>query len=150
MRQRLRDQTVGRLRRSRLLRAGRLAAALALCYAAGAGTVWLVRPTAAVSSSEAVRPQPEPPVVAPEQSPQQLELAAEQVEGADSAKLYLAAARKFARDFGDWNAALRCYRNALDAAPEIKATIDPQSDDWLMTTLKLSRREETAHANEND
>ncbi len=148
LRDRLREKTVRQLRPRWKLGAIAAVAALGVFYATGAGTVWLLRPIPAPVIVEA--PQPPPPTAEPERSPQQLELAAEQIDGDESAKLYLAAARKFGRDFGDWDAALRCYRNALDAAPEIQATIDPENDDWLMTALKLSRKEEIRHANVDD
>jgi hypothetical protein len=147
LRQRLRDETARRLRPRRTLQVAIIAAALGGCYAAGAGTVWALRSTPAPAVVEA--PRNDMPVWRElEQSPQQIELAAEQSDGIDSAKLYLAAARKFARERGDWTAALRCYRNALDMSPEAETMVDPDNDDWLMTALKLSRREEIA--NEND
>jgi hypothetical protein len=90
-----------------------------------------------------VRDQP-PPVPVP-RSPRELELAAEQADGAESVRLFLDAARAFARG-ADWDAALRCYRNALDVSGGNLA-IDPKNDDWLMVTLKLARKEEQSHAN---
>jgi hypothetical protein len=147
LRRRLRDETTRRLRPRWTVRITIIAVALGSCYAAGAGTVWALRPTSAPTVVEAPRDNP-PASREPDQSPQQIELAAEQSEGVDGAKLYLAAARKFARERGDWNAALRCYRNALDMSPEAETMVDPDNDDWLMTALKLSRREEIA--NEND
>jgi hypothetical protein len=147
LRQRLRAETARQLRPRRTVHVAVIIAALGACYAAGAGTVWALRSTPAPAVVEA--PRIEPPVSCePEQSPQQIELAAEQSEGVDGAKLYLAAARKFARERGDWTAALRCYRNALDMSPAAETMVDPDNDDWLMTALKLSRREEIA--NEND
>ena len=145
LRQQLREQTTRRLRRARWIRVGKFAAALAACYAAGAATVWLTRPTPAPARVEVTPPEP---LKEPERSPQQLELAAEQADGEESARLYLAAARKFAKEYGNWGAALRCYRNALDVSPEIQTTIDAENDDWLMTALKLSRKEEPIHAND--
>ena len=136
LRQRLRAETARQLRPRRTVHVAVIIAALGACYAAGAGTVWALRSTPAPAVVEA--PRIEPPVSCePEQS-----------EGVDGAKLYLAAARKFARERGDWTAALRCYRNALDMSPAAETMVDPDNDDWLMTALKLSRREEIA--NEND
>jgi len=77
-------------------------------------------------------------------SPRELELAAEQADGAQSARLYLDAGRRYGRDFNDWQSALRCYRNALDLTSE-QPVIDPTNDDWLLVKLKTERRD--THAN---
>ncbi|MFL5342023.1 MAG: hypothetical protein ACJ8F7_17895, partial [Gemmataceae bacterium] len=78
VRQQLRDRTTRRLRQARWLRSGRFVAALAACYVGGAGTVWLLRLAPAQPRAEVVQPTP---AREPEQSPQQLELAAEQADG---------------------------------------------------------------------
>jgi tetratricopeptide (TPR) repeat protein len=145
-RERLREETVRALRRGHQLRRLRNAAALAACYAAGLATVALLRPApppavAPAPANELVEKQPPRPA-AMEQSAAQLELLAEQADGGESARLYLAAARKFAGEQGSWEAALRCYRNALDADPEFANSIDPANDDWLMITLKNARNKE--------
>ena len=75
----------------------------------------------------------------------QLELAAEQAEGAESARLYFEAGRRYGNDWNDWQSAMRCYRNALDISGAPPAAADPITDDWLLAKLKTERRE--THAN---
>ena len=86
------------------------------------------------------------PAARPEapRSPHELELAAEQADGAESARLFLDAGRSYGRDFNNWQAALRCYRNALDLSSE-PPVIDAKNDDWLLTKLKTERRERDAN-----
>ena len=152
LRDRLREATSRRVRRRWVARRFNVVAALVICYAGGALSVWLTRPapemvlddkTAGVNP--AARPYQDP---ATRQqmllSPRQLELAAEQADGAESAKLYLEAGRRYGRDFNDWSSAMRCYRNALDVSSE-QPVIDPAKDDWLLVKLKTERRE--SHAN---
>ena len=148
-RDRLRADTTRRLRLGRHTRRLAAGAALAACYAAGVATIWWgFRPTPPPPERiivEVVRDAPAPPPAAPVRSPRELELAAEQADGDESARLFLDAARAFARS-ADWDAALRCYRNSLDVSGGDLA-IDPTNDDWLMVTLKLARKEEQSHAN---
>src|SRR5262249_12107546 len=147
IRERLRGQTARRLRLRGYTRRLAVAAALAACYIAGIVTVWWgFRPAAPPPERvivEVVRGQPAPGPA--ERSPRELELAAEQADGAEGAQLFLDAARAFAR-WSEWGAALRCYRNAWDISGGNLA-IDPKNDDWLMVTLKLARKEELSHAN---
>jgi hypothetical protein len=147
LRERLRAETTHRLRLRRYTRRLAVAGTLVACYAAGLATVWWgYRPAAPPLERvtvEVVREQPAPDP-AP-RSPREIELAAEQADGAESARLFLDAARAFTRS-SDWDAALRCYRNALDISGGNLA-IDPKNDDWLMVTLKLARKEEQSHAN---
>jgi hypothetical protein len=157
LRDRLREATSRRVSRGPVMRRVALAAALAACYAGGAATMWLARPaveqveqTAGVNPAarpeqtapqEPAKPEPRPE---PYRSPRQLELAAEQADGVESAKLYFEAGRRYGRDFNDWPSAMRCYRNALDLSSEQPA-IDSKNDDWLLVKLKTERRE--SHAN---
>jgi hypothetical protein len=148
LRDRLRAVTTRRLRRSRHLRRLVVATALAVCYVAGVATVWFTRPTPRLQETAVIEASHDnatrPPVLAP-QSPRELELAAELADGPERARLYMDAARVFAQST-NWDAAVRCYRNALDAGGG-DLTIDPKNDDWLMVTLKLARKEEQSHAN---
>ena len=144
LRDRLRAETTRRLHRGRFAQRLCMAAALAACYLAGATTLWLARPTPeprVVVVEKAIEPTP---ASEPYRSPRDLELAAEQADGAASARLYLEAGRRYGRDFNDWTSALRCYRNALDLHTEAP-TIDATNDDWLLVKLKTERRE--THAN---
>jgi hypothetical protein len=151
LRTRLRDKTSRVMRRRRQWRRAGYAAALALCYSAGLATIVLYRsaPTHDQHDSQHMEDSParlRQPILA-EEPPQRLELLAEQADGADSARLYLSAGRKFAHD-GAWDAAFRCYRNALDADPELVRSLDPVSDDWLLSTLKEARKREKLYAND--
>lgn len=147
VRDRLRQETSRFVRRRRYGRWMRNAAALAAACAAGAATVaWLQpRPEAFVvvirEAVETSRPGSTPDFPP---SPRALELAAEQADGAESVRLFLAAGRSYGRDLNDWPSAMRCYRNALDLS-DAPPTLDPDTDDWLLTKLKTERRE--THAN---
>lgn len=114
------------------------------CYAAGVSTMALLRdekgtfppPVIEVPST----PSPPAPSLDP-RSPGEIELAAEQRDGADAAQMYLTAGRRYARA-AQWESAVRCYRNALDADPDAGANEPSLRDDWLFTTLKDARRKE--------
>lgn len=147
LRDRLREETARVVRRNRHRRWLRDFAALAASFALGATVVALASPRPepfsivireAVETSRPSSPPEFPP------SPRDLELAAEQAEGAERARLYLAAGRSYGRDLNDWPAAMRCYRNALDLT-DAPPALDPTTDDWLLTKLKTERRE--SHAN---
>jgi hypothetical protein len=149
LRERLRTDTTRRLHRTRYLHRGAIAVALVACYAAGLATVWFMRPAPRPHETvviEAPHDAPNPPPESSPRSPGQLEMDAEMADGSERARLFMEAARAFARNT-DWDAAVRCYRNALDAS-DGKLAIDPKNDDWLMVTLKLSRKQEQSHANE--
>jgi len=146
---RMRRSTMRRVRRRFHVRRLAIAAALAGCYVAGAATVWLFlsepRPVVVVERipAEPVQPERASPPELP-RSPRELEIAAEKADGAESARLYLEAGRRFGNDLNDWPSALRCYRNALDLSSDAPV-VDPKNDDWLLAKLKTDRRED--HAN---
>jgi hypothetical protein len=132
------------------------AAAMGACFVAGGATGWSIRPSTPPvivvqrdpgeqkpdnRSSDSREPVPQPQTT---QSPHDLEIAAELADGAESARLYLAAGRRYGSDLNDWQAALRCYRNALDLQTATPV-VDPKNDDWLLVKLKTDRREN--HAN---
>jgi hypothetical protein len=150
LQERLRELTSRRVRRRSDLRRLAIAAALVACYAAGAATVWLTRPAPQPVvvvehvPAEPAQPAPAAPPSAIPQSPRELEIAAERADGAESARLYVEAGRRYGNDWNDWQSALRCYRNALDLASETPV-IDQKNDDWLLVKLKTDRRE--SHAN---
>ncbi len=143
----LRRLTMLRVRRRSYVWRLAFAAALAACYVAGAATVRLFQTapqTVVVVERIPAEPvQASPPTLQP-QSPRDLEIAAEQADGAESAHLFLEAGRRYGNDWNDWQSALRCYRNALDLSSEVPV-IDPKNDDWLLAKLKTDRRE--SHAN---
>jgi hypothetical protein len=75
------------------------------------------------------------------------EYRAEQADGVEQAREYFAVGKRYAEETGDWNSALRCYRNALDADPKQAERIDVDNDDWLTMALKLDRQKEKDNAN---
>jgi len=86
-------------------------------------------------------PKEEPP--APKLSPAELELAAEQApEKAEAARRFREAGDRYLREFADYRAALRCYRNFLDEAAPPDRAVAPD-DTWLLTSLKRAREQES-------
>jgi hypothetical protein len=149
LRDRLRDETTRRLRRGEWRSRLAATAALAACYAGGALTVWLAWPKPApqifVVEREDEKPAGASPAIRPEESrsPHELELAAEQAEGAERGRLFLDAGRGYARA-ENGPGALRCYLNARDTMGELPA-LDPVNDDLWLTIVKTERR--TTNAN---
>ena len=116
------------------------------CYAAGVGTMALLHEEKGADPASVIVPAIEAPTAptAPSldpRSPGEIELAAEQRDGADAAQMYLTAGLRYARA-AQWESAVRCYRNALDADPDAGAHEPSLRDDWLFTTLKDARRKE--------
>jgi hypothetical protein len=58
----------------------------------------------------------------------------------------LAAGDRYLNEAGDPEAALRCYRRALDAASDEQTRFSPD-DNWLVMALKNAREKEARHAN---
>jgi hypothetical protein len=71
-----------------------------------------------------------------------LEQQAELADTGERARLYFLAGQRYGAERGDWSAALRCYKQALDAAPQAAEQIDPKTDDWLLMALKIERQKE--------
>jgi hypothetical protein len=146
----LRQQTTKQVRIRRWLRRSRLVIALAGCYLAGLATIHWLRPRPAPERIvvEVVRIVPEVKPTAPAwpEPLRQLELRAEQAEKTEQAQVFFAAAKRYATETGDWDSALRCYRNGLDADPKQAERIDPDNDDWLAMALKLDRQKEKDYA----
>jgi hypothetical protein len=120
------------------------------CFAAGAVTTY-VRPAPeprtvyvevpAAPVADAPR-SPEAPPAARVMSPAELELDAEKaVVKAESARLFREAGDRYLRDYADYRAALRCYRNFLDEADAEALTVSAE-DTWLLTSLKRARAQE--------
>jgi len=62
--------------------------------------------------------------------------------------LYRKAGDLYVQENQDYEAALRCYTQALDANSEENLTIAPD-DNWLIMALKEARKKEKAHAKKN-
>ena len=99
-------------------------------------------PPVAHAPGSPVPPKEEP--LAPELSPAELELAAEQApEKAEAARRFREAGDRYLREFADYRAALRCYRNFLDEAAPPDRSVAPD-DTWLLTSLKRAREQESS------
>lgn len=152
LRAELLGRTVRRLRFARRMRTATWFAVCLLCFAAGAATTFL-RPAPVQKSIYVPVPVgpvvrgpgsvPEPVPVPRTLSPAELELAAEKaLAKAESARLFREAGDQYLRDYADYRAALRCYRNFLDEADPAALTASPD-DTWLLTSLKRARAQES-------
>ncbi len=170
LRDRLRDRTTRVVRNRRRLRRLGQAAILVACFVAGVAVArwwpasepveqppvasnqkaepkvhvdakdfnWLPGPeNRAAKNPKTPTPEPQPPSYV---SIIQLEWQAFDSE-AERAVLYLKAGNRYFAEMQDHESALRCYRQALDADPQIARRADP-ADNWLLAALKESRRKE--------
>jgi len=148
VRDRVREATTNVVRRTHRWIRFRRIASMAACYAAGAATLWFALPTPESVVVEVVRiervPIESPPPVPVALSGRELELLAEQADGAASAAKYREAGDRFFLVENDYQSAVRCYRQHLDRAPPTPTGDD---DNWLLTSLKNSRQKKNDHAN---
>jgi hypothetical protein len=150
LRQRLLRQTT-RLLRYRVW-GGRLllAAVVATCYLGGFLTARLA-PDVPVHPDPPPAAHQAPPATnaaGPETTPALLEERAfDSLK--DRAALYRRAGDRYAAEQGDWESALRCYRNSLDAATEKDLEVSP-GDNWLLMALKEDRKQERKYAQNRD
>ena len=140
-------RTAGRLRIDRRMRRVARLSIWAGCFLAGIG-VSFFRPVAIPDVETRyvlVRDDPPPkadPPPAPPLSPAEMELKAEQILAkAEAARLFRDAGDRYYRDYGDYRAALRCYRNFLDEADPADLVVRPD-DTALLTSLKNAREME--------
>jgi hypothetical protein len=136
-----------RRRRRRLAWAGGMAA----CFLGGMITTALWRPSEA-NDSQAQRPQVK-------EAPKQTETSeAKQAEPSlvdlewlafdtreHRSALFFQVGHRYLTEQNDYDAALRCYRQALDAAPSEDLAIRPD-DNWLVMALKEARQKENNDA----
>jgi hypothetical protein len=145
------ERTSGRIRFDRRVRlVGRVGICVA-CFVAGLSVAFL-RPVPEPTTIYVQVPVPVPPVAdAPGSpavvrvlSPAQIELEAEKtLVKAEAARRFREAGDLYLRDYADYRAALRCYRNFLDEADPADRRITPD-DTWLLTSLKRAREQESA------
>jgi hypothetical protein len=148
------SRTTGRMRFGRRVRlAGRIGICAA-CFVAGLGfaflrpapepvTVYVQIPIFPVADAPG-SPAKEPPAPVHVRSPAELELEAEKtLVKAEAARRFREAGDVYLREYADYRAALRCYRNFLDEADPADLTVTPE-DTWLLTSLKRAREQESA------
>jgi hypothetical protein len=150
-----------RLRRGRWWKRAAVAAALAACYAAGFGTARLAPEPAPDQRAVLFRDEIQPPHVAIGQFRQTFGAAAsapvspreQEWQALDSPQqrpeAYREAGDRYVAEEGDYQSAVRCYREALDAGSERDLAIR-QDDSWLLMVLKDARQKEKRDANPND
>ena len=153
LRQRLLQGTTRLLRCRRRWRRFGLVASWAACLALGsAATLWWRGSTSPASGPREEnitrRPAPkETPLVPEDIAPptELLQAVAKEWEAFDSAKnraaLFFAAGDRYLAEANDYQSAIRCYRQALDASAAPDLEISP-SDNWLVTALKVARQKE--------
>jgi hypothetical protein len=152
LQERLFRQTTRMIRRRRWLRRAGFAAAFAACYLAGAVTVYLVRSPAPPQPGTVPLPSP-PSTASPGETTVGLTAVALENQALDSVQpqpeLYRLAGDRYVAESGDLQAALRCYRQALDEGPEQDLQVKPE-DSWLLIALKEARQKEKENAKHDD
>jgi hypothetical protein len=149
------NKTVGLVRRRRHWRRIQQAAALAACYLAGLGTMWLAHRPSQPEVPMAIRTDSGPPEQPSSAKALPLEedlgvpaLVIERVASASGgdrlAQLYRRAGDRYLEQNGDYQAATRCYERALEVSTEAELAIAPD-DSWLLTALKKARLEDKSH-----
>jgi hypothetical protein len=147
-------RTLPVVHRRRLVRRAGLVGALAACFAGGALTMRLLTPTVEpevqiverfIEREPVTPPTPKvaPSAVEPVGSALALEWQA--VENPERrAELFRIAGDRYLNEEGDMASAVRCYKNALNAASADDLQVTPQ-DTWLLSSLKNARLEENRH-----
>ena len=145
LRDRLRGRTAGVVRRRTWLHRFGRASVVLVAFAGGVAVQrFAVGPevrelVVTVEVPAAVEAPAPPPVAVPERTPGELELLAEQADDpAEAARLFRSAGDRYLKDRDDLRAALRCYRNFLDAAGDADLSASP-ADTWLLASLKRDR-----------
>ena len=134
------------LRRRRIVRRLAWAGAMAACFVAGMLTMLLVQ-GAPQQKVEIVDPGPqakkqEPEKKLPEPAVSLVELEWRAFDSRDNrARLFLEVGHRYFEERQDFDSALRCYRQALDAAPMEELAVRPD-DNWLIAALKEARQKE--------
>jgi len=139
------------LRRRRLARRLAWATALAACFLAGMGTMLLWQ-TLEPSERQVQRSpandhlsakQPEKTATPPTNPEPPLSLVDLEWRAFDSrdnrAALFFEVAKRYLVERQDYDSALRCYSQALDAAPKEELAVRPD-DNWLVMALKEARQ----------
>jgi len=155
LRQAVFDRTTRVLRRRRWLRRGAVALALCACYIAGAATVHLLTPPPSVVTvvvKEPGAPALPVPNVAPPRPEEEPTAVAMEWDALDhpekKVESYRRAGDRYLTESNDVQAAVRCYKQMLDAGTEQDLVIAPD-DNWLLMALKEARQKEKFDAKRN-
>jgi hypothetical protein len=151
LRERLRARTTRHVRRRLWVRRLSLGGALAASLLLIAGILYVVWPPRApldipdtpMVVAPPIRAEVPQAVVSLEVSPVALEWQAFDSKE-NRAAVYFQAGNQYLATTQDFESALRCYSQALDACSDQELEITPD-DTWLLMTLKNARRKETVH-----
>jgi hypothetical protein len=142
------------LRRLCWLRRGAVVIALSACYLAGAATMRLLTPPSVVTVvvDKPGEPAPPAPNVEPlphETEPRALALEWDALDHPEKkVESYRRAGDRYLAESNDVQAAVRCYKQMLDAGTEKDWIIAPD-DNWLLMALKEARQKENLDAKRN-
>ena len=143
----LREQTSGLVRRRARRRRWRVAAGLALAYAAGVSSVLVWPrggPRVPPAEQQASRPKPaargadRPPLEVAALDPEQLRRRVGGAPRVEQIRLLRLAGDRYLYDAADVRAALDCYRQVVELTPDEKLPRPDPDDNWLLAELKLS------------
>lgn len=154
LRQRLLTETTRVVRRRRRVRQAALIAAFIACYGGGLASSRWISSRAPEQGQVIIVPPPSPAPPAPKKvepleaaragSPVELEWQA--LDHPDRRwELYRRAGDLYLNESGDLQAALRCYRGALDVASAKDLHVSVE-DSWLLMALKEAKQKEKNHA----
>src|SRR5262249_46686730 len=146
-------RTSGVLRRRRIVRRMTAGAALAACFLAGGLVAWFVKPESSPTQPPDIAAHPVPEQRAPGESKNRKDAAQPRVPpvaqewgafdaSAQRARKFREAGDRYLHESQDVQAALRCYRQALDAGGDEELIVTP-SDRWRWVALKDARQKET-------
>jgi hypothetical protein len=138
LRERLLERTAAGVRSRARWRRGRLAAALALVYAAGLATALPLVRERAGPPEPTVEPAPSPAAPAP-LGPDEIRRRVPDAPPAERARLLRLAGDLYLQRRGDPAAALECYRQVLELSSLPASQLEPE-DSWLLTALKQASR----------
>jgi hypothetical protein len=155
LRQSVLHRTTRVLRQRRWLRRGAVVLALSACFAAGAATTRVLTPPPSVVTVVVKEPA-EPALPVPQVEPPQLEkeptAIAMEWDALDhpekKVESYRRAGDRYLSESNDVQAAVRCYKQMLDAGTEKDWIISPD-DNWLLMALKEARQKEKLDAKAN-
>lgn len=153
IRDELRRQTSGLIRRRRWRGHVRRGLALAACFVAGIGAHWLWQsrmpgPTPTVEVIVQLPESPpahKPQMLRPEPPDRTERWAAQATNVERRVELYRKAGDEYLVR-GDELSALRCYRRSLDSSRPTDLVVNPERDNWLLMSLKIARQKETNDA----